>query len=87
MDFKDLDLSRLELFPLNDNPAAGFTLTVMVSRGDERFDPKKFELPTWAGMLFKALIKAHRDQAAEIGELRARLEGKKPAAAKKARAA
>jgi hypothetical protein len=70
---QDFDLNKVELYPIGDNPAAGFTLTVMVSRGEEKFSPQKYELPTWAGMLFKALIKAHRDQAAEIAELRSKL--------------
>jgi hypothetical protein len=79
-DFRDLDLSKVELQPIDGNPSTGFNLTVLVSRGEDRFDARKFELPTAQGLLFRALIAAHREQAAEIAELRSRLEGKKPAA-------
>jgi hypothetical protein len=87
MNFQDLNLNTVALAPIDENPAAGFTLTLLVSRGEDRFDPRKYELPTWAGLLFKAIIKAHREQAAEIAELRTRLDKltkAKPASARKA---
>jgi hypothetical protein len=56
---------------------------VQVSRGEDKFDLRKFELSTAQGLLFRAIIQ-------EIADLRSKLEGKKPAAAvkiKKSRAA
>jgi hypothetical protein len=81
MDFKDLNLSRVELNPIGDSPSAGFSMSIMVSRGEGKFSPQKFELSTAQGLLFRAIIQ-------EIADLRSKLEGKKPAAAvKKSRAA
>jgi hypothetical protein len=66
MQFVDLDLGKLLLEPVEGDAARGFKMTILVSRGDDRFDPRPYELPTWAGLIIKAII-------AENTELRTRL--------------